>query len=63
MNLNFPTQLRSNDGRRLNDWLRTESPGSKPRLTSELFAGFATILPVESRGARKATTGTHPPVN
>jgi len=45
MNLSHPTQLRANDGRRLNDWLRTEAPGSKPRLTSALFAGFAPIRP------------------
>ncbi len=52
MNLANPTQLRTADGRRLNDWLRTEAPGSKPRLTAELFAGYATLLPVESRRAR-----------
>ncbi len=55
MNLANPTQLRTEDGRRLNDWLRTEAPGSKPRLTAELFAGYATLLPVESHGARKPT--------
>lgn len=49
MNLGNPTQLRTADGRRVNDWLRTEAPGSKPRLTAELFAGFATLLPVETR--------------
>ncbi len=47
MNLSTPNQLRTESGKRLNDWLRTEAPGSKPRLTSELFAGFATLLPVE----------------
>jgi peptidoglycan DL-endopeptidase CwlO len=46
MNLAAPTQLTAADGRRLNDWLRTEAPGSRPRLTAELFAGFATLLPV-----------------
>ena len=53
MNLGAPTQLRTLSGKRLNDWLRTETPGSKPRLTSELFAGFATLLPVESHLARR----------
>jgi peptidoglycan DL-endopeptidase CwlO len=53
MNLSAPTQVRTSSGKRLNDWLRTEAPGSKPRLTAELFAGFATLLPVESRLARR----------
>ena len=53
MNLSTPTQVRTASGKRLNDWLRTEAPGSKPRLTSELFAGFATLLPVESRLAKR----------
>jgi hypothetical protein len=53
MNLGSPTQVRTSDGKRLNDWLRTEAPGSKPRLTAELFAGFATLLPVESRLAKR----------
>lgn len=53
MNLANPTQLRTTGGKRLNDWLRTEAPGSKPRLTAELFAGFATLLPVESRFAAR----------
>lgn len=53
MNLGSPTQLRTPDGKRLNDWLRTEVPGSKPRLTAELFAGYATLLPVESQLTRR----------
>ncbi len=53
MNLSKPNQVRTAQGKRLNDWLRTESPGSKPRLTAELFAGFATLLPVEARVARR----------
>lgn len=53
MNLSAPTQVRTAGGKRLNDWLRTEAPGSKPRLTAELFAGFATLLPVESRLAKR----------
>ncbi len=53
MNLSSPSQVRTATGKRLNDWLRTEAPGSKPRLTAELFAGFATLLPVESRLAKR----------
>jgi hypothetical protein len=53
MNLATPTQARGADGRKLNDWLRTEAPGARPRLTAELFAGFATILPVEPRFATR----------
>jgi hypothetical protein len=53
MNLSSPTQQRTAGGKRLNDWLRTEAPGSKPRLTAELFAGFATLLPVEARIAKR----------
>ncbi len=53
MNLNAPTQMRTRSGKRLNDWLRTEAPGSKPRLTAELFAGFATLLPIEAELAQR----------
>jgi len=60
MNLGNPTQLRAADGRRVNDWLRTEAPGSKPRLTAELFAGFATLLPVESQQAKRSVTRAPP---
>lgn len=56
MNLSAPSTQRTADGRKLNDWLRTEAPGSKPRLTGELFAGFATLLPVESQRARAPKT-------
>jgi hypothetical protein len=51
MNLASPTAQRAADGKRLNDWLRTEAPGSRPGLTAELFAGFAAVLPVEARYA------------
>lgn len=53
MNLQAPTQARAADGRKLNDWLRTGAPGGRPRLTAELFAGYATVLPVESRFANR----------
>lgn len=53
MNLAAKTLPKSPDGKKLNDWLRTEAPGSKPRLTGELFAGYATILPIESARASR----------
>ncbi|MEW5739035.1 MAG: CHAP domain-containing protein [Myxococcota bacterium] len=51
MNLGFRASATTPSGRKVNDWLRAAGPGSKPRLTSELFAGYATLLPVESRFA------------
>ena len=35
-------------GSTVNDYLRSASKGDKPRLTSELFSAYATVLPVES---------------
>lgn len=51
MNLTSRDVAVTRDGRKVNDWLRPEGAGSKPRLTSQLFAGFATLLPIESRFA------------
>lgn len=48
MNLAHPTSATAS-GRKVNDWLRAAGPGQKPRLTAELFAGYATLLPVEPR--------------
>ncbi|MFO0599446.1 MAG: hypothetical protein U0228_29340 [Myxococcaceae bacterium] len=53
MNLAQPTRRTDAGGHKLNDWLRTEAPGSKPRLMGELFAGYATILPIEPATARR----------
>jgi hypothetical protein len=53
MNLEHRDQPTDPDGHRWNDWLRAEQAGAKPRLTGQLFAGFATLLPVESRFARR----------
>lgn len=53
MNLAAKTLPKAPDGKKLNDWLRTEAPGSKPRLTAELFAGYATLLPIESARASR----------
>lgn len=49
MNLGYPSTATTPSGRRVNDWLRAGGPGNKPRLTAELFAGYATLLPVEPR--------------
>lgn len=47
MNLENPKLHQSADGKPLNDWLRVETAGSRRRLTGELFASFATVLPVQ----------------
>ena len=53
MNLGHPDDALSTDGRRWNDWLRSPSVGARPQLTGQLFAGYATLLPIEARlGAR-----------
>jgi peptidoglycan DL-endopeptidase CwlO len=49
MNLAHPDAPAASDGRRWNDWLRSPRAGARPQLTAQLFAGFATLLPVESR--------------
>lgn len=51
MNLEHRDSPTSASGRPVNDWLRTPGPGSKPQLTAQLFAGYATLLPVESHYA------------
>ncbi len=40
-------------GQVLNDYIRPSRGNRKPRLTSQLFAGYATLLPVESRFASR----------
>jgi hypothetical protein len=49
MNLSHPASATTAAGRRVNDWLRAGGPGARPRLTAELFAGYATLLPIEPR--------------
>lgn len=51
MNLATPDQPRASDGRVINDALRAPRGRHPPQLASQLFAGFATLLPVESRFA------------
>ena len=58
MNLAHPTERWTSDGRKVNDWLRTEAPGSKPRLTGELFAGFGTLLPAPANNAAVQPSAT-----
>jgi hypothetical protein len=53
MNLAHPDTATSPTGARWNDWLRAEAPGAKPRLTAQLFAGYATLLPVEGHLSAK----------
>lgn len=51
MNLAFRDSPQNAAGRTVNDWLRTPGPGTRPQLTAQLFAGYATLLPVEPRYA------------
>lgn len=58
MNLAFPNQATSPDGRPVNDWLRAPMAGATPQLTAQLFAGYATLLPNESQ--RTESSGNSP---
>jgi len=49
MNLAFRDQAMTPEGRPVNDWLRAPLAGATPQLTAQLFAGYATVLPNESR--------------
>ncbi len=55
MNLAYRDSATNAEGRPVNDWLRAPSADSKPQLTSQLFAGYATVLPLESRATASAT--------
>jgi len=48
MNLNHKTQTRNPSGKRINDYIRARKGNRPAMLTSELFAGYASLLPVES---------------
>jgi peptidoglycan DL-endopeptidase CwlO len=52
MNLEQPDTA-SAGGRVINDWLRAAEKGLRPQLTSQLFYGYATLLPVEPRYATR----------
>jgi hypothetical protein len=47
MNLALKDRAVAPDGKLVNDYLRVSGHPGKPLLTSELFAGYATILPLE----------------
>jgi hypothetical protein len=49
MNLKHPDVAVDAQGHALNDWLRAPVGAAPPRLTAQLFAGYATLLPVEPR--------------
>jgi hypothetical protein len=53
MNLQFRDSAVNNAGRAVNDYLRLAGAQNKPQLTAQLFAGYATLLPVESRLANR----------
>ena len=53
MNLKQPTESRNAQGVIVNDWLRDTHSGAAAQLTSQLFVGYATLLPVESSLAKR----------
>jgi len=53
MNLQFKDSAVNEAGRPVNDYLRVAGAQQKPQLTSQLFAGYATLLPIEARLAAR----------
>jgi len=53
MNLQFPDSAVNRAGRPVNDYLRVAGAQQKPQLTAQLFAGYATLLPIEPRLATR----------
>jgi hypothetical protein len=53
MNLEYRNSAVSSAGRPVNDYLRLAGAKNRPQLTAQLFAGYATLLPVESRLAAR----------
>lgn len=53
MNLSTPDTATLPSGRVVNDWLRSGGRGHSPKLTAQLFYGYATLLPVEPRLAQR----------
>jgi cell wall-associated NlpC family hydrolase len=49
MNLAHPGISRASDGHTINDWLRPAGVRGPAQLTGQLFAAYATLLPVEPR--------------
>ncbi len=53
MNLQFKDSAVNSAGRPVNDYLRVAGTQAKPQLTAQLFAGYATLLPIEARLANR----------
>ncbi len=53
MNLQFKDSAVDPAGKAVNDYLRVAGAQAKPQLTSQLFAGYATLLPIEARLATR----------
>jgi peptidoglycan DL-endopeptidase CwlO len=54
MNLNHPTLHRHpRTGEPLNDYLRAPGQNAKPLLTGQLFAAYATVLPIDPRPSHR----------
>lgn len=49
----YKMNLQQKDSAAKNDYLRAPGSQSKPLLTSQLFAGYATLLPIEARYAAR----------
>lgn len=54
MNLAFRDSAVNGEGQSVNDYLRVAGAQQKPQLTAQLFAGYATLLPIEPRFATAA---------
>lgn len=53
MNLQYKDSAVDSAGRAVNDYLRVAGAQARPQLTSQLFAGYATLLPIEPRYAQR----------
>jgi peptidoglycan DL-endopeptidase CwlO len=53
MNLQFRDSAVDGAGHPVNDYLRVAGAQQKPQLTAQLFAGYATLLPIEPRYASR----------
>jgi peptidoglycan DL-endopeptidase CwlO len=53
MNLQFRDSAVDAAGGLVNDYLRVAGSQQKPQLTAQLFAGYATLLPIEPRFAHR----------
>lgn len=49
----YRMNLQDRDSASKNDYLRSAGAQAKPLLTSQLFAGYATLLPIEARLAQR----------